>query len=172
MILDAIKTALNDFIKCADENYHGMSCAAETLLNDIEGEYVPLYKMRKAWTEYQEPMRFDRWVGTYAEKRADLNESLNEALFTYKSFEDWYNHYAHNWLDCEESYDSLEDAFEAGLAGQDWDSFYNANKGSIEDVDYIEIAFEAGADLAVGKNTEDDGFDESLNESYSDGRFP
>ena len=79
--LDNIKHTLNAFIKFTDEEYHGMACAAEELLNDIESEYTPLYKMKKAWSQYNgDVVRFDKWVGQYCKERDNLNESLSEEI--------------------------------------------------------------------------------------------
>jgi len=74
--LDAIKTALNAFIKCTDEKYHGMACAAEACLNDIEGEYPMLYRLQaKAKECGEDTITFDKFVGQYNEHKSDLLES-------------------------------------------------------------------------------------------------
>lgn len=79
--LDAIKVALNAFIKCTDEKYHGMACAAEACLNDIEGEYPMLYRLQaKAKECGEDTITFDKFVGQYNEHKGDLLESLNEAI--------------------------------------------------------------------------------------------
>lgn len=79
--LDAIKTSLTSFIKCTDEQYHGMSCAAEELLNDIESEYPMLYRLRDKWSQCEgDVVEFDKYVQQYVDHKDDLLESvLNEA---------------------------------------------------------------------------------------------
>lgn len=74
--LDEIKVALNAFIKCTDEENHGMACAAEACLNDIEGEYPMLYRLQaKAKECGEDTISFDKFVGQYIEHKSDLLES-------------------------------------------------------------------------------------------------
>jgi len=78
-ILDAIKNSLNDFIKCTDEQYHGMACAAEGLLNDIEGEYPMLYRMQQEWAQCNgDNIKFDKYVNQFVKNKDDLTESLDK----------------------------------------------------------------------------------------------
>lgn len=80
-VLNDIKAALNEFIKFTDDSYHGMSCAAEALLNDIEGEYPMLYRLQaKAKECGDDTVSFDKFVGQYVEHKDELLESLNEKL--------------------------------------------------------------------------------------------
>lgn len=72
-ILDAIKNALNTFIKCTDEQYHGMACAAEVCLNDIESEYPMLYRLQAKANECgDDTITFDKFVGQYTEHKDEL----------------------------------------------------------------------------------------------------
>lgn len=86
MVLDNIKSALNAFIKCTDEEYHGMSCAAEACLNDIESEYPMLYRLQaKAKECGEDTVSFDKFVGQYVEHKDDLLESYEEETPAEKS---------------------------------------------------------------------------------------
>lgn len=79
MVLDSIKNSLNEFIKCTDEQYHGMACAAEGCLNDIEGEYPTLFRLQQEWTNCGGDLaKFDKYVGQYIKEKENLTESLNE----------------------------------------------------------------------------------------------
>lgn len=76
-VLDDIKSALNIFIKAADENYHGMACAAEALLNDIEEEYPMLYRLKDKWNQCDgDTVTFDKFVCQYVDHKDDLLEQL------------------------------------------------------------------------------------------------
>lgn len=78
LVLDNIKASLNAFIKCTAEEYHGMSCAAETCLNDIESEYPMLYRLQKKWEQCNNNIvEFDKYVMQYVEHKDDLLESVN-----------------------------------------------------------------------------------------------
>lgn len=72
-VLDAIKEKLNAFIKCTDEKYHGMACAAEACLNDIEGEYPMIFRLQAKWNQCNDDMvDFDKYVMQYVEHKDDL----------------------------------------------------------------------------------------------------
>lgn len=72
-ILDSIKAALNTFIKCTDIEYHGMACAAETLLNDIEAEYPMLYRLRTEWEACNNNIiEFDKYVNQFVATKDSL----------------------------------------------------------------------------------------------------
>lgn len=89
-ILNAIKGSLNNFIKCTDENNHGMACSTEDLLMDIDKEYTPLFRMKKALENCDgDYASFDKWVHQYVDNKDKLTESLNEKLkYKHGSFED------------------------------------------------------------------------------------
>ena len=75
--LDSIKDNLNDFIKLTDEEFHGMACSAEELLNDIEQEYPMLFRLRDKWNQCNgDLVDFDKFVAQYVEHKEDLLESL------------------------------------------------------------------------------------------------
>lgn len=76
-ILNNIKTALNEFITASDKDYHGMACAAEACLNDIEAEYPMLYRLHaKAVESKDDSVAFDKFVAAYVEHKDDLLEDL------------------------------------------------------------------------------------------------
>lgn len=76
MVLDAIKDSLNAFIKCTDENQHGMACSAEACLNDIEKEYPFLFRLLAKWNQSNNDMvAFDKYVMNYIEHKDELAES-------------------------------------------------------------------------------------------------
>lgn len=76
--LDNIKTTLTAFIRVTDDNNHGMSCAAEGLLNDIEEEYPMLYRLQGKWQECNgDSVAFDKYVMQYVEHKDDLLENVN-----------------------------------------------------------------------------------------------
>lgn len=80
--LNQIKEALNVFIKQADEEAHGMACAAETLLNDIEQEYPMLFRLRAKWNDCGgDTMDFDKYVGQYVDHKDDLLEDYENASY-------------------------------------------------------------------------------------------
>jgi len=79
MVMDNIKIALNDFIRCTDEQNHGLSCAAEGLLNDIESEYPMLYRFRHEWEQCGgDTIQFDKYVNQYVNHKDDLVESWED----------------------------------------------------------------------------------------------
>lgn len=79
-IFNAIKGSLNNFIKYVDDNNHGMACATEELLMDIDKEYTPLFRMKKALENCNgDYASFDKWIHQYLENKDQLTESLNES---------------------------------------------------------------------------------------------
>lgn len=75
-VLNDIKTALNKFIAITDADAHGMACAAETLLNDIEGEFPMLYRLSKKWADCSgDSVAFDKYVCQYIDHKDDLLEN-------------------------------------------------------------------------------------------------
>lgn len=77
--LDDIKSELNGFIKATDDRYHGMACAAEGLLNDIEEEYPMLYRLRGKWNQCNgNTVEFDKYVMQYVEHKDGLLESVKQ----------------------------------------------------------------------------------------------
>lgn len=80
VILEEIKKSLNNFIQVTDVSNHGMACAAETLLNDIESEYPMLYRLQGKWNQCHDTVEFDKYVMQYVDHKDDLVESLNKSL--------------------------------------------------------------------------------------------
>lgn len=78
-ILNDIKDRLTAFIKCTDEDNHGMSCATEACLNDIEQEYPALYRLQAIWQECGDMIEFDKYVGQYVEHKDKLVEDFETA---------------------------------------------------------------------------------------------
>lgn len=77
--LDSIKEALSAFIRATDNAHHGMSCAAEACLNDIESEYPMLYRLRSKCEECKDDsVAFDKYVMQYVTHKDDLVESLEK----------------------------------------------------------------------------------------------
>ncbi len=96
--LDNIKITLNEFIKATDETAHGMACAAETLLNDIESEYPMLFRLQGAWKNCEnDVVDFDKFVCQYVERKSSLLESkkktiiIKEEQSKMKEFNCWLN---------------------------------------------------------------------------------
>lgn len=72
-ILGAISTSLRGFIKITqDTEAHAMSCSAEELLVDIEGEYTDLYRLRRAYNSSQDIIKFDKYVNHYINSKNTL----------------------------------------------------------------------------------------------------
>ena len=79
-ILDEIKKSLNNFIQVTDVSNHGMACAAETLLNDIESEYPMLYRLQGKWNQCHDTVEFDKYVMQYVDHKDDLVESFENRI--------------------------------------------------------------------------------------------
>lgn len=72
-ILGSISLTLRGFIKLTqDTGYHAMACSAEELLIDIEGEYTTLYRLRRAYLNCQDIIKFDKWVNQYINNSGNL----------------------------------------------------------------------------------------------------
>lgn len=72
-ILDSICASLRAFIKVTqDTEGHALSCSAEELLVDISGEFTDLYRMNRAYTICNDPIKFDKWVAQYLNNKGTL----------------------------------------------------------------------------------------------------
>ena len=80
VILEEIKKSLNNFIQVTDVSNHGMACAAETLLNDIESEYPMLYRLQGKWNQCHDTVEFDKYVMQYVDHKDDLVESFENRI--------------------------------------------------------------------------------------------
>lgn len=80
-VVEAIQNNLVTFIRENDEAHHGMSCAAEGLLNEIEEELPMLYRLRDKWEQCDgNTVEFDKFVQQYVDHKDDLLESLDPSL--------------------------------------------------------------------------------------------
>ena len=72
-ILGAISASLRNFIKLTqDTEMHALACSSEELLVDIEGEYTNLYRLRRAYSSCQDPIKFDKYVNHYVNNLGTL----------------------------------------------------------------------------------------------------
>lgn len=72
-ILGAISASLRNFIKLTqDTEMHALACSSEELLVDIEGEYTNLYRLRRAYSSCQDPIKFDKYVNHYVNNLGNI----------------------------------------------------------------------------------------------------
>jgi hypothetical protein len=76
------------------------------------------------------------------------------------AFDKLYDEVYCHWLDCHESRDTLEEAFDAGQQiYRDWTDYMAGDRHDYEDPDYLDCVFDHGVDWRIA-------FDEGRGDEY------